>query len=106
MSQQVPFVLTKPPHYSEFSGLRSRKDSDSPQRAWRKSRQQSSATNSHAEAVQSLQRQINALRKRAYVSEDFETVRLLLCDPCTGASSYYLVSAKLDPDQTPGLGCE
>lgn len=100
MSQQVPFVLSKPPRYSEFSALRSRRDSDSPQRAWRKDLKQSAVSASHAEAVQSLQRQLNALRKRTY-GADFEEVRLFLCDSVTGLGAYYLVAARLDPDQTP-----
>ena len=100
MNQTPIVVISRPPKFSEVSGLLSSREEDSPRRAWRKHQQLSSVARDQTQAIEGLQRQLNALRKRTY-GADFEEVRLFLCDSVTGLGAYYLVAARLDPDQTP-----
>lgn len=100
MNQTPIVVISRPPKFSEVSGLISPREEDAPRRAWKKSQQLANVAKDQTQAIEGLQRQILALRKRQYV--DDSRVRLFLCDAVTGLGSYYLVAAEVDGNQTPG----
>ncbi len=90
------------PRFHEASRQRSPRDRDSVTQAWKKDGRQSAQLASYGNALANVQRQIAMLRRRKGSGDEPDTIRLLLCDGIAGGPpKYYLVSATLDPDQTP-----